>query len=125
MRSKQRVKEQGEVFTPPELVNEMLDKLSKSTWQEDKTFIDNSCGNGNMLVEILKRKLKHRHNPFQALSTIYGVDIMEDNVAECKLRLLDLIEPHIKTVKGSEKVISILNKNVVCADALTYDYNFN
>ena len=125
MRSKKRVKEQGEVFTPPELVNEMLDKLPRNIWKENKTFIDNSCGNGNMLIEILKRKLKYKHNPRKALSTIYGVDIMKDNVAECKLRLLELVESYIKTEEDAKKVISILNKNIVCTDALTYDYTFD
>jgi len=121
MKSKKRVKELGEVFTPPELVNEMLDKLPKD-WKE-KTFLDNSCGNGNFLVEILKRKIEKGYDPIRALSTIYGVDIMEDNVAECKLRLLELVESYIKD--DGTKVMDILNKNIVCHDALTYDYTFD
>lgn len=102
----------------------MLDKLPEEVWEEDKTFIDNSCGNGNMLVEVLKRKLVAQHNPFRALSTIYGVDIMQDNVAECKMRLLDLVEAYIKTEEDAQRVIEILEKNIVCHDALTYDYSF-
>ena len=125
-RSKKRIKEHGEVFTPPELVNKMLDKLPQDMWEENKTFIDNSCGNGNMLIEILKRKLKYKHNSRKALSTIYGVDIMKDNVVECKLRLLELVESlYIKTKEDAKRIISILNKNIVCADALTYDYSFD
>jgi type I restriction-modification system DNA methylase subunit len=124
MKSKRdsRRKQTAEVFTPKELVKEMLDKLPEDSWNENKTFLDNSCGNGNFLVEILKKKISLKHNPIKALSTIYGVDIMEDNIAECKLRLLDIIEPYIED-DGTE-VINILNKNIVCADALTYNYKF-
>ena len=119
---KKRQKQTAEVFTPPGLVKEMLDKLPSSSWEEDRTFLDNSCGNGNFLVAILRRKLEAGHNYLKALSTIYGVDIMEDNVAECKLRLLEIVEIYIED-DGSE-VIDILNKNIVCHDALTYDYQY-
>ncbi len=112
-----RIKQFGEVFTPIALVNEMLDKLPIDCWDCDKTFIDNSCGNGNFLVEILKRKLALRHEPLQALSTIYGVELLEDNTLECKHRLIELIE-------DKEKAQLIVDKNIVCADALKYDYTF-
>lgn len=127
MNRQERIAKYGEVFTPRELINEILDKLSESLWiDSSRTFLDNSCGNGNFLVEVLKRKLRYGHNPAQALSTIYGVDIMKDNIEECRERLLHIANVHYKsryefTKKRNEKII---NRNIVCADALTYDYSF-
>src|ERR1035437_5515752 len=91
VRRQKRKKSTAEEFTPLPLVNEMLDKLTKEVWQEGKTYCDPACGNGNFLVEVLKRKLNNHHNALQALQTIYGVDIMQDNIKECRLRLLKLI----------------------------------
>ena len=88
-----RKKQTAECFTPPFLTNEMLDKLTeyapKHFWKdEDKTFLDPACGNGNLLVEVLKRKLHYKHDPLKALQSLYGTDIMADNVKECRQRLL-------------------------------------
>lgn len=124
MRNKTRVKQLGEVFTPPELVNEMLDKLPEEVWRDaEKTFLDNSCGNGNFLVEVLKRKIKAGHKPLYALSTIYGIDIMNDNVLECQARLYCIVKQHTKK-RDHRKAAAILRKNIVCADALKYNYEF-
>lgn len=112
---KERRKTTAEFFTPPDLVNYMLDKLDPEMWDEDKTFCDPSAGNGNFLVEILKRKLSLGHNPEKALSTIYGVELMADNVEEMKTRLLDIIG-------HEQKYIDIINKNIICHDALTFDW---
>jgi len=127
MKTQKRKRDLGEVFTPLELVNKMLDKLPQRLWiDSSRTFLDNSCGNGSFLVEVLKRKLQYGHNPSQALSTIYGVDIMEDNIEECRERLLHIANVHYKsryefTKRRNEKII---NRNIVCADALVYDYSF-
>lgn len=122
MRTEERKKTLGEVFTPLPLVDEILDKLPEDSWQEEKTFLDNSCGNGNFLVEVYRYKVeKYKHDPTKALETIYGVDIMADNVAECKLRLLRMAKEY--GVKGRD-IKRILSKNIVCHDALTYDYSF-
>jgi len=110
VRSKVRVKELGEVFTPAALVSEMLDKLPADCWLPEKTWLEPSCGTGNFLVQILERKLKAGHPPLQALSTIYGVDIMEDNIQIARARLLEMCP-----VAGAE---AILHKNIVVADAL-------
>ena len=107
-KSRARVKALGEVFTPTSLVDEMLDKLPSECWEEGKTFLEPSCGTGNFLVRILERKLKMGHDPLQALGTLYGIDIMEDNIRQTKERLLLL-------VPGGEEV---LEKNIKCADAL-------
>ena len=120
-RDKLRIKETAEVFTPTPLVQEMLDKLEEEnpTLFSDptKTFLDNSCGDCQFLSEVVIRKMERSGCTLeQALSTIYGVELMEDNVDECRKRLAGL-EP-------TERIIEILNKNIVCHDALTYDYSF-
>jgi len=111
-KSRARVKALGEVFTPPELVNEMLDRLPPELWTDpDKTFLDPACGTGNFLVEVVRRKMAGGSTPLQALSTTYGVDIMEDNVQECRQRLLDAAGNPL----GGEHVVA---HRVVCADTL-------
>ncbi len=110
----------AEDFTPIELVDKMLDHLPLEVWSPEKTFIDNSAGNGNFLVRVLARKLSHNHLPLQALSTIYGVELMADNVEEMKQRLLDTLPELDDTQK--QQAIDIINHNIVCHDALTWDY---
>lgn len=114
-RDKLRVKATGEVFTPTELVQTILDNLSEDNFTDPtKTFLDNSCGDGQFLGEILIRKLENGHDFETALNTIFGVDLMPDNVALCRERLLC----------GREDLRHIVEQNIVCHDALTYDYSF-
>ena len=115
-RSHARVKATGEVFTPTELVQTMLGQVPISRFQDPaKTFLDNSCGDGQFLGEVLIRKMENGSTFEQALSTVYGVDMMQDNVDLCRERLLC----------GREDLRSIVERNIVCHDALTYDYSFN
>ena len=115
-RSQQRVKATGEVFTPTPLVQEMLDKLPPEVFTDPtKTFLDNSCGDGQFLGEVLIRKMENGSTFEQALSTVYGVDLMQDNVDECRKRLLC----------GREDLRHIVEKNIVCADGLKYHYRFD
>ncbi len=115
-RDKLRIKATGEVFTPTELVRDILDKLSKEIFQNSKkTILDPSCGDGQFLGEVLIRKVENGIDFEQALSTIYGVDIMQDNVDLCRERLLC----------GQEHLKHIVEKNIVCADALRYHYRFD
>lgn len=117
-----RKKKTAEVFTPPEMVNHMLDKLPPEAWQENKTFLEPTAGNGNFVLAILKRKIEiYHHDPLKALSTIYAVELMADNVQEMKDRIKEYISSFTKDIK---KVNEILDTNIVCADALTYDYSF-
>jgi hypothetical protein len=120
-RDKLRVKQNAEVFTPTPLVQEMLDKLEEQdpTLFSDptKTFLDNSCGDGQFLSEVVIRKMERSGCDLkQALSTTYGVEFMEDNVIECRKRLAG--------PEATDEIWEILNKNIVHHDALTYDYKF-
>jgi len=121
IKSKSRVKSLGEVFTPPALVNEMLDKLPTDIFTtSEKTFIDPACGNGNFLVEILQRKIDGGSTPTQALSTTYGIDIMMDNIVECRQRLLK-IACEANGNKFDRAWKDILTTNIAVADALRFD----
>ena len=114
-RDKARTKATGEVFTPTPLVQEILDQIPIEQFRDPtKTFLDPSCGDGQFLSEVLIKKMENGSTFEQALSTIYGVNIMPDNVALCKDRLLC----------GQEHLRHIVDKNIVCADALQYDYSF-
>ena len=115
-RDKSRTKSTGEVFTPTPLVQEMLDKLPEEVFTNPtKTFLDPSCGDGQFLAEVLIRKLENNIPYDQALSTIYGVDLMADNIKLCQDRLLC----------NQEQYRHIVENNIVCADALTYHYRFD
>jgi len=115
-RDKIRTKATGEVFTPTPLVQEMLDRLLPDVFTDpEKTFLDNSWGDGQFLSELLIRKIEAGSTFEQALSTIYGVDLMPDNVKLCQDRLLC----------GHEHLRHIVEQNIVCADALRYHYRFD
>ena len=115
-RDHNRVKATGEVFTPMPLVQEMLEQIPVEQFTDStKTFLDPSCGDGQFLGEVLIRKMEHGSTFEQALSTVYGVDLMQDNVDECRKRLLC----------GRTDLTHIVERNIVCHDALTYDYSFN
>ncbi len=115
-RSRQeRRRETGEDFTPIPLVNEMLDHLPAEVWTNpNKTFLDPSCGDGNFLVEVKKRLLAAGHSEENALSRIFGIDIMHDNVVAACERL------GVDFNKNSKWAVS---RTIVCADTLKYDTN--
>ena len=121
-RDKLRIKQTAEVFTPTSLVQEILDKLEERDptlfTDPTKNFLDNSCGDGQFLSEVVIRKMERSGCTLeQSLSTVYGVELMCDNVEECKRRLAGPIP--------TPEIIEILERNIVCHDALTYDYEFN
>jgi type I restriction-modification system DNA methylase subunit len=114
-RNQARVKATGEVFTPTPLVQEVLDQLPHNIFTDPtKTFLDPACGDGQFLSEVLIRKLENGIDFKTALSTIYGVDLMPDNVKLCQDRLLC----------GQEHLRHIVEKNIVEADGLEYKYLF-
>lgn len=118
--TEEAIKQRGEVFTPTKLVNEMLAKLPTQVFKDsDKTFLDNSCGNGQFLFAVMKRKMwwlikykkmrafdAHR----KALGTIYGVELDPTNAENCRLRLLNGSQ--------SQELREIVNRNIITADAL-------
>jgi|TARA_B110000908_G_scaffold100242_1_gene118283 type I restriction-modification system DNA methylase subunit len=115
-REKSRVKATGEVFTPTDIVQQCLDELDQSLFTDcSKTFLDPTCGDGQFLGEVLIRKMENSSTFEQALSTIYGVDLMQDNVELCRERLLC----------GHHHLRHIVEKNIVCADGLRYHYRFD
>lgn len=121
-RDKLRVKETAEVFTPTTEVQKMLNELENENKElfsnPAKTFLDNSCGDGQFLSEVIIRKIERSGCTLeQALSTTYGVELMEDNVKLCKERL--------RGPNPTQEILDILDKNIVCADALTYHYRFD
>jgi len=111
-RGEKRVKQTGEVFTPMDLCLRMVREIpTEKLKNPDATFLDNSCGDGNFLVALLK-VLSNYHDPEHVLNNmIYGVDLMPDNIVEAKRRLG--LTPEMP---GWD--------HVVCADGLTYDYSF-
>lgn len=138
VKSKQRVVDRGEVFTAEREVNAMLDLVKQETERIDSRFLEPACGDGNFLSEILKRKLfvvekKYKENVHDyerysllALMSIYGIDIMSDNVVDCKVRLFDIWKEKYDAVckksatEKAEKVAEyILNKNIICGNTLT------
>lgn len=112
----ERVKDTGEVFTPTPLVERVLDQLDPAVFSDSsKTFIDPACGDGQFLASVLYRKLQNGIDFAEALSTIYGIDLMPDNVNLCKDRLLC----------GKEYLRAIVDRNIVEADGLTYHMKFD
>lgn len=138
VKSKQRVAEHGEVFTAEREVNAMLDLVKPETERIDSRFLEPACGEGAFLTEILRRKLavvkaNYRRNPSEyeryavlAVSSIYGVDILEDNAEICRRKLFDIWDKeYTANAKKQandqcrEAVKFILSKNILCGDALT------
>lgn len=129
MKSEERIKRNGEVFTPRFLVCEMLSKLPASVWEENKTFCDPSCGDGNFLIKVLSKKLDEGHDPLAALQSIFGADIERDNIQECRLRLLSVL--HNERIDITEDHIKAVFKNIVWINikkypggSLDYDFEF-
>jgi SAM-dependent methyltransferase len=137
-KSKQRVTDHGEVFTAEREVNAMLDLVKQETERIDSRFLEPACGTGNFLAEILRRKLavvksryKRNSDDYEryaviAVSSIYGVDLLQDNIDECRSRLYDIFNAEYSAVckknahdDTREAIIHILKHNIICGDALT------
>ena len=138
VKSKERVAEHGEVFTNAREVNAMLDLVKQETERIDSRFLEPACGEGAFLKEILRRKLKvvarkYKTSPYEyeryailALTSIYGVDIMEDNAKICRQNLFAIWDAeYTQYAKNQandqcrEIANFILRKNILCGDALT------
>jgi len=138
IKSKQRVAAHGEVFTAEREVNAMLDLVKQETERIDSRFLEPACGNGNFLAEIIRKKLQivtHHYQTSQAewelyallaVSSIYGIDILQDNVAECRERLFEIIntkytELYKENCKEAykESIRFVLQCNIIWGDALS------
>ena len=138
IKSKRRVAEHGEVFTNEREVKAMCDLVAQECDRIDSRFLEPACGDGNFLAEILTRKLTtvkklYKSNPYDyerysvlAVTSVYGVDILADNVAECRERLFKLWDKEYKSAckkavseETREAVKYILSKNILCGNALT------
>lgn len=134
VKSRRRVADHGEVFTPEWMVNDMLDLVKEESERIDARFLEPACGGGNFLVEVLRRKLatvecKYGKSEFErrqyallALMCVYGIEILADNVAECRANMLELFSIDLG-IEGSDELYRAANKvlslNIVHGDALT------
>lgn len=139
VKSKKRVTDHGEVFTNQREVNAMLDLVKHETERIDSRFLEPACGNGNFLAEVLRRKLavvNSRYSKSQieweryaviAVSSIYGVDILEDNAQECRERLFNIFNERYTAIFKNKckdecrrSVKFLLNRNILWGDALDF-----
>ena len=139
VKSKQRVADHGEVFTPAWMVEAMLDLVKGETDRIDSRFLEPACGNGNFLVQILRRKLaavelkygksdfERRHYALLALMCIYGIELLPDNIADCRANLLEIFAEYLDLNPADDlyrAAAYVLSQNLVHGDAmkmLTWD----
>ena len=133
IKSKQRVADHGEVFTPAWMVEAMLDLVKEETERIDSRFLEPACGSGNFLVKVLQRKLaavelkygksdfERRHYALLALMCIYGIELLPDNIAECRANMLEILADYLKLEESDElyrAAFYVLSQNLVHGDAL-------
>jgi hypothetical protein len=133
IKSKQRVADHGEVFTPVWMVEAMLDLVKNETERIDSRFLEPACGDGNFLVRILQRKLaavelkygknefEKRHFALLGLMCCYGIELLEDNIAECRSNMLDVFADYL--ILEEEDILYraayyVLSQNLVHGDAM-------
>jgi hypothetical protein len=134
VRSKQRVADHGEVFTPAWLVEAMLDLVKGETERIDSRFLEPACGSGNFLVQILLRKLaaveikygksdfERQHYALLGLMCVYGIELLPDNIVECRANLLQIFAEYLAIAPTDElyrAARTVLEQNLVHGDALT------
>ena len=134
IKSKQRVADHGEVFTPAWMVEAMLDLVKDETERIDSRFLEPACGSGNFLVRILQRKLaavelkygksdfERRHYALLALMCLYGIELLADNIAECRANLLAIFAEYLTLAPSDDlyrAAFYVLSQNLVHGDALT------
>lgn len=133
VKSKQRVADHGEVFTPAWLVEAMLDLVKDESERIDSRFLEPACGSGNFLVAILRRKLaavelkygksdfERRHYALLAMMCLYGIELLADNIAECRANLLEVMAEYLgleETDPFYRAASYVLSQNIVHGDAL-------
>jgi len=133
IKSKERVANHGEVFTPPWMVEAMLDLVKNETERIDSRFLEPACGSGNFLVQILRRKLtavelKYGKSDFErrqysllAIMSIYGIELLPDNINECVANLLEILAAYLNLDDSDElyrAAAYVLSQNIIHGDAL-------
>ncbi len=133
-KSKQRIADHGEVFTPVWMVEAMLDLVKDECERIDSRFLEPACGNGNFLVRILQRKLaavelKFRKSAFEkqhyallALMCTYGIELLADNIAECRANMLEILADYLSLQESDDLYRAasyVLSQNLVHGDAMT------
>lgn len=133
IKSKKRVADHGEVFTPPWLVEKMLDLVKGETERIDARFLEPACGSGNFLVPILQRKLaavelkfgksdfEKRHYALLAVMCAYGIELLDDNIAECRANMLEVFADFLGLTEADElyrAAYYVLSLNLVHGDAM-------
>ncbi len=139
VKSKQRVADHGEVFTPAWMVEAMLDLVKGETERINSRFLEPACGSGNFLVQILRRKLaavelkygqsefERRHYALLALMCIYGIELLTDNIRECRANLLEIFTDYLHLEETDDfyrAAVCVLSLNLIHGDAmkmLTWD----
>jgi hypothetical protein len=134
IKSKKRVADHGEVFTPPWLVDAMLDLVKDEAERIDSRFLEPACGSGNFLVRVLQRKLtavqvkfgksdfEKRHYALLGLMCTYGIELLEDNIAECRANMLEVLADYLNVSEADDVYHAasfVLSQNLVHGDALT------
>ena len=134
VRSKQRVVDHGEVFTPDWVVEAMLDLVKEETERIDSRFLEPACGSGNFLVKVLRRKLtsvelrfgksdfEKNHYALLGLMCIYGIELLDDNIAECRDNLLEIFAEYLRLEESDDlygAATHVLSQNLIHGDALT------
>ena len=134
IKSKKRVADHGEVFTPPWMVEAMLDGVKGETERIDSRFLEPACGSGNFLVHILQRKLaavelrfgksdfEKRHYALLAMMCLYGIELLADNIAECRLNTLEILAEYLNIDESDDlyrAAYFVLSQNLIHGDALT------
>lgn len=134
IKSKKRVADHGEVFTPSWIVEAMLDLVKGETERIDSRFLEPACGSGNFLVRVLQRKLgavelkfaksefEKRHYALLALMCIYGIELLADNIAECRANLLEIFADYLDLKESDDLYRAasyVISRNLVHGDALT------
>ncbi len=134
VKSKQRVADHGEVFTPAWMVEAMLDLVKDETQRIDSRFLEPACGSGNFLVPILRRKLaavevrygrsdfERRHYALLAVMCVYGIELLADNIAECRANVLEALAEYLGLEEADDlhrAAAAVLSQNLVHGDALT------
>src|SRR5216683_242242 len=134
IKSKQRIADHGEVFTPPWMAEAMLDLVKHETERVDSRFLEPACGSGNFLVRVLQRKLaavelkfgksdfERRHYALLAVMCIYGIELLEDNIAECRANMLEILADYLNLRESDDLFRAasyVLTQNLVHGDALT------